>query len=51
LKEYLIDELKMEVETAAPFSNISHPSILENTLTALGPSYAIAVGAALRGLE
>ncbi|HDH99277.1 MAG TPA: type IV pilus assembly protein PilM [bacterium] len=51
LKEHLIGELKMEVETAAPFSNISCPSILENTLAALGPSYAIAVGAALRGLE
>ena len=51
LEEYLIDELKMDVERAAPFLNISHPSILENTLTTLGPSYAIAVGAALRGLE
>lgn len=51
LKEHLIEELKVEVEAAAPFSDISCPSILENTLAALGPSYAIAVGAALRGLE
>ena len=51
LKEYLTEGLKKEVEIANPFSNILYPPILEKTLKEIGPSYAIAVGVALRGLE
>jgi len=43
--------LKKEVEIANPFANIFYPQILESTLKEIGPSYAIAVGAALRGIE
>lgn len=51
LKEYAQDYLKKEVEVGNPFSKIFYPPILEKTLKKIGPSYAIAVGMALRGLE
>lgn len=51
LKEYFEDYLQKEVEIANPFSKIFYPPILEETLKKMGPSYAIAVGMARRGLE
>ncbi|MFH1582645.1 MAG: type IV pilus assembly protein PilM [bacterium] len=51
LKEYFEENLRVEVEIANPFSNIFYPPILEETLKEMGPSYSIAVGSALRGLE
>jgi len=51
LKEYFQTSLKKEIEVANPFSNIFYPPILEKTLKETGPSFAIAVGMALRGLE
>jgi len=51
LKEYFESQLKAEIEIANPFSFIFCPPILEKTLKEMGPSYTIAVGMALRGLE
>ncbi len=52
LKEYFGNHFKnIEIEIASPFLNIFYPPILEKTLKQMGPSYAIAVGTALRGLE
>jgi len=51
LREYFANSLEKETEIANPFSNIFYPPILEQTLKQIGPSYAIAVGAALRGFE
>jgi len=51
LPEYFQDHFKKELEVGNPFSNIFCPPILEETLKKMGPSYAIAVGLALRGLE
>lgn len=51
LKEYFADNLKIEIEIANPFADIFYPPILERTLAEMGPSFAIAVGASLRGLE
>jgi len=51
LKEYLSDYLRKEIEIANPFSEIIYPPILEQNLRELGPSYSVAVGIALRGLE
>lgn len=51
LKEYFQEQLQKEVEIGNPFSAIFYPPILEKTLKELGPSYAIAVGIALRGVE
>ncbi len=51
LKEYFEDDLKKEVKIANPFFGIFYPPVLEKTLKEIGPSYAIAVGAALKGLD
>ena len=51
LKEYFESNIQKEVEIANPFSEIIYPPILEQTLRELGPSYAVAVGMAFRGLE
>lgn len=51
LKEYFSEKIGLEIEIANPFSKIFYPSIIEPTLKEMGPSYAIAVGMALRGLE
>lgn len=51
LKEYFKEKLSKETEIGDPFLNINYPPILEKTLKAVGPSYTIAVGLALKGLE
>jgi type IV pilus assembly protein PilM len=51
LLEYFRDYFKMEVEIANPFLKIFYPPILEEKIKEMGPSYAIAIGAALEGLE
>jgi len=51
LKEYFSEKFDKEVEIANPFLNIFYPPILDKTLKEMGPSYAIAVGLALRELE
>ncbi len=51
LLEYFQDHFRKEIEIANPFSALFCPPILENTLKNMGPSYAISVGVALRGLE
>jgi len=51
LREYFSKTFKKEVEIANPFSDILYPPILEEELKKMGPSYVIAVGMALRGLE
>jgi len=51
IKDYFSKVLKKEVEIANPFANIFYPQILEESLKNMGPSFAIAVGMALRGLE
>jgi len=51
LKDYFASELKQEVAIADPFLGISYPQVLEQILKEMGPTYAIAVGLALKGLE
>ena len=51
LIEYFSEKLKKQVEVANPFADIFYPPILETSLKKVAPSYAIAVGAALRGLQ
>ncbi len=51
LKDFFNEKFNKEVEVANPFLNVFYPPILEKTLKQMGPSYAIAVGAALRGVE
>jgi len=51
LKKHFEENFKKEIEIANPFLNIFYPPILEKKLKEMGPSYSIAVGMALRGLE
>ncbi len=51
LKDYFSSELKKEVGILNPFSNLSYPLVLEQTLKEKAPIYAVAVGAALKGFE
>ena len=51
LKEYFFKRLQKETIIADPFANIFCPSILRQNLKQIGPSFAIAIGMALRGLE
>jgi len=47
LKEYLSARIKKNVLIAAPFSNLAYPAVLGERLRQIGPSFAIALGAAL----
>jgi len=51
LKEYLTAKLNKNVLVADPFSNVTHPTKLENRLKDLGPSFAVALGTAMVGVE
>ncbi len=48
--EYLSQKLQKEVIIGDPFSKIFTPPILSDTLKTMGPSFAIAVGMALRAI-
>lgn len=51
LKDYFADAFKKEVQIGNPFLNISYNSVLKDILEKKGPSFAIAVGLAMKGLE
>ncbi len=51
LKEYFNVELKKETEIADPFFAIASPPLLREELKRIGPSLAISVGLAMKGLE
>ncbi len=51
LSDYFAKELSKPVVVGDSFKNIYCPPILEETLKKMGPSYAIALGTALRGIE
>ncbi len=51
LKEYFAQVLKKRVEIPNCFVDLLYPPILEPTLESMAPSFAVAVGAALGGLE
>lgn len=51
LRKHFENYLNKETEIANPFAKVFRPMILEETLKEMGPRYAIAAGAALRGLE
>ncbi|MDP3991242.1 MAG: type IV pilus assembly protein PilM [Candidatus Nealsonbacteria bacterium] len=51
LAEYFSKNLSKPIEIANPFNSLYYPPILEDALKQMGPSFSIAVGAALHGLE
>jgi len=50
LREHFNSVLKKDIEIINPFTSFILPPILESKLKEMGPSYAIALGAAVRGL-
>ena len=48
LTDYFTSRLAIKVERANPFSEILYPPVLHETLEAIGPSFSVAVGLALR---
>jgi type IV pilus assembly protein PilM len=51
LKEYVAKSTGKTVEITSPFRSVFYPPVLEYALSSMGPSFAVAVGMALRGLE
>ncbi len=51
LKEYFSEVLKKRVEVPNCFSELLYPPILEDTLEKIAPSFSVATGVALGGLE
>jgi type IV pilus assembly protein PilM len=51
LTQYVAYTLNRAVEVAQPFSKVQSPAFLTDTLTAIGPSFSVALGAALRQFE
>lgn len=51
LPEYFKEKLGIEVEIINPWKNINIPTLIKPVLIKEGPSFAVAVGLALRGLE
>ncbi len=50
LPAYVSEMLARPVTIADPFAKVAYPAFLEDTLKDAGPAFAVAVGAALRGL-
>ena len=51
LREFFEKQFGKQTEFIAPFQNLLYPPLLEDTIKDMGPSYAVAVGMALRGFE
>jgi len=51
LREYFEKKLNKKVVRISPFSAIAYPSVLSPILKGMDPTYGIAVGLALKGLE
>ncbi len=51
LVSYATDALGVPVTIADPFAKVAYPAFLEDTLNEAGPSFAVALGVALRGLK
>ena len=51
LREYFEETLKKKVEIPNCFSELLYPPILEDKLEEMAPSFSVATGVALGGLE
>jgi len=51
LESYFSEQLEPEVDIIHPFAGLYYPSILEDRLERMGPSFSVAVGLALRGVK
>ena len=51
MQKYVGEMLGREVEINRPFNKVSTPAFMEDVVTEIGPSFAVALGAALRVFE
>jgi Tfp pilus assembly PilM family ATPase len=51
LRQELENALKIPVQSANPFAKVAYPAFMEDTITAIGPTFTVALGAALRAFE
>ena len=51
LANQLLDRLDIQVESIDPFKNVAYPAFMEDVMLQIGPSFAPALGAALRNFE
>lgn len=51
LTQYMSDALSRDVMLATPFDKVAYPAFMEDVLTEVGLSFAVALGAALRPFE
>ena len=51
LKLYMQKQTGIATDYASPFESVFYPPILEGTIKAMGPSYAVALGMAMRGTQ
>lgn len=49
--EYIKDRFARPVELANPFLKVAYPAFMEDTLKLIGPSFGVAMGAALRNFQ
>ena len=47
----LKDAIKKDVEYANPFSKVAYPAFMDDTIKKIGPSFTVALGAAMRDFE
>lgn len=51
LKDFIKNKIPVPIRSADPFSNVLAPAFLNSVLKSIGPSFSVALGAALRALE
>ncbi len=51
IKQLAADSLQYEVRFLNPFTKVSYPAFMEDMITELGPTFHVALGAALRSFE
>ena len=51
INKQLSDALGKEVEMSNPFKKVAYPAFMEDVITEIGPSFTVALGAALRNFE
>ena len=51
MKQFMADSLQYEVQFMNPFSKVSYPAFMEDMIPDLGPTFHVALGAALRVFE
>lgn len=51
VKQLIADSLQYEIRYINPFTKVSHPAFMEDMMLELGPTFHVALGAALRAFE